>query len=70
MADKDEDNLRLLLEEENDLISCVATMVSNQCNASGRKWMPVEQLHAEVCYARLFIFSVSGILKINSNRLD
>ncbi|KAI5013782.1 hypothetical protein ZWY2020_046478 [Hordeum vulgare] len=48
IVDKDEDNLRLLLKEENDLISCVATMVSNHCNASGRQWMPVEQLHAEL----------------------
>ncbi|KAI5013781.1 hypothetical protein ZWY2020_046477 [Hordeum vulgare] len=48
MMDKDEDNLRLLLKEENDLISCVATMVSTHFNTSGRQWMPVEELHAEL----------------------
>ena len=51
MADKDEDN-----KLEYHLTSCVAVMVSIHCDASGRQWMPVEQLHAEVCYARLFFF--------------
>ncbi|XBH93164.1 hypothetical protein VPH35_084148 [Triticum aestivum] len=63
MADKDEDNLRLLLKEENDLISCVATMVSNHCNASGRQWMHVEQLHAELIEHFSTIWSHSKVQK-------
>ncbi|XBH93167.1 hypothetical protein VPH35_084149 [Triticum aestivum] len=43
MADKDEDN-----KLEYHLTSCVAVMVSIHCDASGRQWMPVEQLHAEL----------------------
>uniref|UniRef100_M8C111 Uncharacterized protein n=1 Tax=Aegilops tauschii TaxID=37682 RepID=M8C111_AEGTA len=43
MADKDVDNML-----EYHLASCVAIMVSIHCDASGRQWMPVEQLHAEL----------------------
>ncbi|KAF7059708.1 hypothetical protein CFC21_066574 [Triticum aestivum] len=43
MADKDVDNML-----EYHLTSCAAVMVSVHFDTSGRQWMPVEQLHAEL----------------------
>ena len=53
-TDKDTDNAQLWQKEENDLMSSVASLVSNHSSPTG--WVPAAEVHAEVCYAKLLIF--------------
>lgn len=45
-ADRDADNLQLQQLEEKDVVSSVATVLSDLCGPG--EWMPMEKLHAEV----------------------
>ncbi|XP_020245269.1 FHA domain-containing protein FHA2-like, partial [Asparagus officinalis] len=45
-ADREADNLQLLKLEEKDVISCVATVLSDLCGPG--EWMPMAKLHAEL----------------------
>ena len=39
-----------LLQEEKDVVSSVATVLSDLCGPG--EWMPMEKLHSEVCLIR------------------
>ncbi|MFS7930201.1 putative transcription factor interactor and regulator FHA-SMAD family [Helianthus anomalus] len=45
-VDRESDNLQLLQLEEKDVVSSVATVLSDLCGPS--EWMPMEKLHAEL----------------------
>lgn len=45
-VDRKADNHQLLLLEEKDVVSSVATLLSDLCGPG--EWMPMEKLHAEV----------------------
>lgn len=45
--DRDTDNQQLMQLEEKDVVSSVATVLSDLCGPG--EWMPMEKLHAEVC---------------------
>ncbi|KAI7748253.1 hypothetical protein M8C21_000367, partial [Ambrosia artemisiifolia] len=45
-VDRESDNLQLLQLEEKDVVSSVATVLSDICGPS--EWMPMEKLHAEL----------------------
>lgn len=45
-VDREADNHQLLLVEEKDVVSSVATVLSDLCGPG--EWMPMEKLHAEV----------------------
>ncbi|GAV70728.1 FHA domain-containing protein [Cephalotus follicularis] len=45
-ADRESDNQQLLLLEEKDVVSSVATVLSDLCGPG--EWMPMEKLHAEL----------------------
>nr|KYP38430.1 hypothetical protein KK1_040326 [Cajanus cajan] len=45
-VDRDADNLQLQQLEEKDVVSSVATVLSDLCGPG--EWMPMEKLHAEV----------------------
>ncbi|XP_076888112.1 FHA domain-containing protein FHA2-like [Bidens hawaiensis] len=45
-VDREADNLQLLQLEEKDVVSSVATVLSDLCGPS--EWMPMEKLHAEL----------------------
>lgn len=45
-ADRDSDNQQLLQLEEKDVVSSVATVLSDLCGPG--EWMPMEKLHAEL----------------------
>lgn len=44
--DRDSDNQQLMQLEEKDVVSSVATVLSDLCGPG--EWMPMEKLHAEV----------------------
>lgn len=45
-VDREADNQ--LLQEEKDVVSSVATVLSDLCGPG--EWMPMEKLHSEVCF--------------------
>ena len=45
-VDREADNQ--LLQEEKDVVSSVATVLSDLCGPG--EWMPMEKLHPEVCF--------------------
>lgn len=45
-VDRDTDNQQLLHLEEKDVVSSVATVLSDLCGPG--EWMPMEKLHTEV----------------------
>lgn len=45
-VDREADNQQLLLLEEKDVVSSVATVLSDICGPGD--WMPMEKLHSEV----------------------
>lgn len=45
-ADRDSDNQQLLQLEEKDVVSSVATVLSDLCGPG--EWMPMAKLHSEV----------------------
>lgn len=45
-VDRDSDNEQLMQLEEKDVVSSVATVLSDLCGPG--EWMPMEKLHAEV----------------------
>lgn len=45
-TDKDADNNQFMQQEEKDVVSSVATVLSDLCGPG--EWMPMEKLHAEV----------------------
>lgn len=48
-GDRDIDNQQALQAEEKDVVSSVATVLSDLCGPG--EWMPMAKLHNEVCYA-------------------
>ena len=46
-VDREADNHQLLQLEEKDVVSSVATVLSDLCGPG--EWMPMVKLHAEVC---------------------
>lgn len=46
--DRDADNQQLLQLEEKDVVSSVATVLSDLCGPG--EWMPMEKLHSEVIF--------------------
>lgn len=48
-GDRDVDNQQALQAEEKDVVSSVATVLSDLCGPG--EWMPMAKLHTEVCYA-------------------
>lgn len=51
--DRDSDNQQLLQLEEKDVVSSVATVLSDLCGPG--EWMPMDKLHAEVnCFLHLY----------------
>jgi len=48
-GDRDIDNQQALQAEEKDVVSSVATVLSDLCGPG--EWMPMAKLHTEVCYA-------------------
>lgn len=61
-VDRESDNQQLLQLEEKDVVSSVATVLSDLCGPG--EWMPMEKLHAEVrllyqtCYIFLLILVI------------
>lgn len=47
-VDRDADNHQLLQLEEKDVVSSVATVLSDLCGPG--EWMPMAKLHSEVCW--------------------
>lgn len=47
--DREADNQQLLQLEEKDVVSSVATVLSDLCGPGD--WMPMEKLHAEVTFS-------------------
>ena len=50
-VDRDSDNQQLLHLEEKDVVSSVATVLSDLCGPG--EWMPMEKLHAKVSFESL-----------------
>lgn len=48
--DRDADNQQLLQLEEKDVVSSVATVLSDLCGPG--EWMPMEKLHSEVIFLK------------------
>jgi hypothetical protein len=67
-TDKDPDNLHLRKKEENDLMAYVASIVLKRPSPDG--WVPAADVHAQVCYAKLFIFCRFSNSKNKFNHLD
>lgn len=51
-VDREADNHQLLQLEEKDVVSSVATVLSDLCGPG--EWMPMEKLHAEVSSVACF----------------
>lgn len=51
--DREADNLQLLQLEEKDVVSSVATVLSDLCGPGD--WMPMEKLHTEVTFSHMNI---------------
>lgn len=51
-ADREADNHQLLQLEEKDVVSSVATVLSDLCGPG--EWMPLAKLHAEVIQEMIF----------------
>lgn len=47
--DREADNQQLLQLEEKDVVSLVATVLSDLCGPG--EWMPLEELHSEVGFS-------------------
>ena len=70
-VDRDADNLQLQQLEEKDVVSSVATVLSDLCGPG--EWMPMEKLHTEVssdhfvlscfCYRTFVILYTSNIMR-------
>lgn len=60
-VDRDADNHQLLQLEEKDVVSSVATVLSDLCGPG--EWMPMEKLHAEV--SSIVCFSVDAFADLN-----
>lgn len=56
-VDRDADNLQLQQLEEKDVVSSVATVLSDLCGPG--EWMPMEKLHTEVS-SNHYLFYVSS----------
>lgn len=64
-GDREMDNQHILQTEEKDVVSSVATVLSDLCGPG--EWMPMAKLHTEVCYGKN-IYTVS-MLKPKYNLL-
>lgn len=51
-VDRKADNHQLLLLEEKDVVSSVATVLSDLCGPG--EWMPMEKLHTEVSFTFVY----------------
>ena len=49
-GDRDIDNQQILQAEEKEVVSSVATVLSDLCGPG--EWMPMAKLHTEVCYGK------------------
>lgn len=47
-TDRETDNQQLMQLEEKDVVSSVATVLSDLCGPG--EWMPMATLHSEVCH--------------------
>jgi hypothetical protein len=47
-TDRETDNQKLMQLEEKDVVSSVATVLSDLCGPG--EWMPMAKLHSEVCH--------------------
>jgi hypothetical protein len=47
-GDREVDNQQILQAEEKDVVSSVATVLSDLCGPG--EWMPMAKLHTEVCF--------------------
>lgn len=65
-VDRKADNHQLLLLEEKDVVSSVATLLSDLCGPG--EWMPMEKLHAEVS-SNVVYFSWFRICRLWSHLL-
>lgn len=61
-VDREADNQQLLLLEEKDVVSSVATVLSDLCGPG--EWMAMEKLHAEVNYCLIQSLLVSPFLSL------
>lgn len=64
--DRDADNQQLIQLEEKDVVSSVATVLSDLCGPG--EWMPMEKLHTEV-RANFFLFSSNGLASLVYSRV-
>jgi hypothetical protein len=49
-GDRDMENQQILQAEEKEVVSSVATVLSDLCGPG--EWMPMAKLHTEVCYRK------------------
>jgi hypothetical protein len=49
-VDRDMDNQQILQAEEKEVVSSVATVLSDLCGPG--EWMPMRKLHTEVCHGK------------------
>ena len=56
MGDRDLDNQHILQLEEKEVVSSVATVLSDLCGPG--QYMPMRELHAEVCHGKTHIFPI------------
>ena len=52
-VDRESDNQQLMQLEEKDVVSSVATVLSDLCGPG--EWMPMEKLHTEVSFKLMVI---------------
>lgn len=59
-VDREADNQQLLLLEEKDVVSSVATVLSDLCGPG--EWMPMEKLHFEVIFLTQVLYATLLLL--------
>lgn len=59
-VDREADNQQLLLLEEKDVVSSVATVLSDLCGPG--EWMPMEKLHSEVSFLTRVLYATLLLL--------
>lgn len=59
-VDREADNQQLLLLEEKDVVSSVATVLSDLCGPG--EWMPMEKLHSKVSFLTRVLYATLLLL--------
>jgi hypothetical protein len=69
-VDRDMDNQQVVQAEEKEVVSSVATVLSDLCGPG--EWMPMRKLHTEVCHGNhtYFLSRFYGEAKLYSLRSE